>query len=73
MDSEFSILDSLMDNVQMTAAAWSVREPTDSEAEEDQEEEDTCVTKKNKAQRHYDELKESLKSLQKKLKSSLAE
>ena len=73
MDSEFSILHSLMDNVQMTVAAWSVREPTDSEAEEDQEEEDTCVTRKDKAQRHYDEIQESLKCLQKELKSSLAE
>lgn len=73
MDSEFSILHSLMDNVQMTVAAWSVREPTDSEAEEDQEEEDICVTKKDKAQGHYDEIQKSLKSLQKELKSSLAE
>ena len=73
MESEFSELRSLMDPLHMTVAAWSVREPTDSEAEEEEGGEDECVIEKEKAQKRYEAIQESLRSLREELESSLAE
>ena len=67
----------------MAVAAWSVREPTDSEEEEvgvaGGEEvgvaggEDQCVKEKDAVQERYEQVQESLRQLREELESSLAE
>ena len=60
----------------MSVAAWSIRELTDSEREEEgggAGEEDECVMEKETVQERYKHVQESLRLLRKELESSLAE
>ena len=59
----------------MSVASWSVREPTDSECEEDNNNSssDECVIEKDNVQERYESIQENLRQLRVELESSLAE
>jgi DNA repair exonuclease SbcCD ATPase subunit len=81
LEGEFAVLRSLMDPLHMSVAAWTVREPTDSEGEEEvggaSNDEggvvDECVREKEKVQERYESVQENLRLLRTELESSLAE
>ncbi len=73
LENEFSSLRSLMDPLNMSAAAWTVREPLDSESEDNGDTVDQYTTEYELVQQRYSKVEQSMKHLRETLESSLAE
>ena len=63
-----------MDPLNLSAAAWMVREPVDSECEDEEGEgRDECFQENERVQQRYLDIERGLKNLREELESSLAE